>query len=65
MKSSNEYNEKHIEQGRAIARGMNQENVQQQKNMAKAGKRHQTMLENAAEKALGGQGVKFNAPGDY
>ena len=54
-----------VEQGRAIARGMHAENEQKQKNMAKAGKRRQTMLSNAAEKALGGEGVKFNAPADY
>ncbi len=50
-----------VEHGRAIARGMNDENVQRQKNMARAGKRHATMLERAATKALSGEGVKFNA----
>lgn len=42
------------EHGRVIARGMEDIKVEQQKNMAKADKRKQTMLENAAEKALSG-----------
>lgn len=40
--------------GRIIARAMREENVQHQKNMIKAEKRQQTMLENAAERALQG-----------
>jgi hypothetical protein len=55
-------NDDMVEQGRAIARGMHAENEQKQKNMAKAGKRKQTMLENAATQALSGEGVKFSAP---
>ena len=45
---------KEVKQGRAIARGMTQENAQKEKNQAKAGKRKETMLEKAAEKALSG-----------
>lgn len=52
MKSS----DKLTEQGRAIAQGMQQIKVEQKKNMAKADKRKQTMLENAAEIALSGNG---------
>lgn len=62
MKSSKNYNDDMVEQGKAMARGMHAENEQKQKNIAKAGKRKHTMLENAAQKALSGQGVKFNAP---
>lgn len=54
MKSSKEYNDEMVENGRAMARGMRQENMQHEKNMAKASKRQQTMLENAAEQALSG-----------
>lgn len=39
-----------IEQGRAIARGMEEIQTQKQKNMAKETKRRQTMINNAAEK---------------
>jgi len=52
MKSSNE--SKPIELGRVIAQGMNDIKVEKEKNMAKAEKRHQTMLSKAAEKALSG-----------
>ena len=45
-------NDKMVGQGRAIARGMHLEQVQREKNMAKAVKRKSTMLENAAERAL-------------
>lgn len=56
MKSSKHYsNEKMVENGKAMARGMRQENMQHEKNMAKAGRRRQTMLENAAEEALSGR----------
>lgn len=40
------------EQGRAIARGMDEINVQKQKNMVKEGRRMKSMLKNAAEKVL-------------
>jgi hypothetical protein len=53
MKSSKLLN-KEVEQGRAIARGMQEMNLQHQKNMAKAEKRRATMLERAAEKVLSG-----------
>ncbi len=54
MKSSKSFKDEQVENGRAIARGMSQFKVQAEKNMAKAEKRKQTMLENAAEKAIGG-----------
>lgn len=41
--------------GRVIAQGMEDVKVQKEKNMAKAEKRTQTMLSNAAEKALSGR----------
>lgn len=44
--------DKQVERGRAIARGMHLQQVQQEKNMAKAEKRRDTMLKNAAEQAL-------------
>jgi hypothetical protein len=44
--------DKQVGQGRAIALGMHQQKMQIEKNMAKAVKRRQTMLENAAEKEL-------------
>ena len=44
--------DKLVGQGRDIARGMHLEKMQIEKNMAKAVKRKQTMLENAAEKEL-------------
>lgn len=43
------------ENGRAIARGMEDARVEKQKNMAKAEKRRATMLERAAEEALSGK----------
>lgn len=49
--------DKAVELGRVIARGMDEVRVQKEKNMAKADKRRQTMLENAAEKALSGGGA--------
>lgn len=52
MKLSQE--DKLREHGRVIARGMNDIKVEKQKNMAKATKRQQTMLERAAEQALSG-----------
>jgi hypothetical protein len=41
-------------QGRAIARGISQENAQKERNMAKATKRKDTMLRNEAERMLRG-----------
>jgi hypothetical protein len=60
MKSSltDKQQEQLRERGRVIARGIEDVKVEQQKNMAKAEKRHQTMLERAAERALSG-GVQF------
>lgn len=52
MKLSN--NDKLVEHGRVIARGMHQEKMQQEKNMMKAEKRQTTMLHRAAERALSG-----------
>jgi hypothetical protein len=52
MKFSNLSTVKAVEQGKAIAQGMHLKNMQIEKNMAKAVKRRQTMLENAAEKEL-------------
>ena len=46
--------DKLVEHGRVIARGMHLEKVQQEKNMIKADRRKATMLENAAEIALSG-----------
>lgn len=54
MKSSKNYSDAKVEEGKAMARGMREENMRHEKNIAKAGKRKQTMLENAAEKALSG-----------
>lgn len=48
MKSSK--NDKMVEQGKAIAQGMEKIRLQNEKNIAKAVKRKQTMLEHAAEK---------------
>lgn len=39
--------------GKAIARGISQENAQKERNTQVAAKRRDTMLRNAAEKALG------------
>lgn len=47
------------EQGRAIARGITEENARKEKNQAKADKRQATMLERAAERALSGNGVQY------
>lgn len=44
--------DKEVERGRAIARGMEEIRLQNEKNMAKAVRRKNTMLERAAEKAL-------------
>lgn len=38
-----------VEQGRVIARAMEEQKLQKEKNMAKADRRKATMLENAAE----------------
>lgn len=40
------------EQGRAIARGIAEENARKEKNQAKAEKRTKTMIRNAAEKVM-------------
>lgn len=62
MKSSPNHKEEEMKAyGRVIARGIKDLKVEQQKNMAKAEKRHQTMLENAAERALSG-GVQHRLP---
>lgn len=50
--SNNSKPNKLIEQGRAIALGIHNLKVGQEKNKAKAEKRKQTMLEQAAERAL-------------
>lgn len=42
------------EQGRAIARGMTEENARKERNEAKEVKRQATMLENAARTLIGG-----------
>lgn len=44
--------DKEVDQGRVIAHGMDKYFMQQEKNMIKADKRRETMLHNAAEKAL-------------
>lgn len=41
-----------VEQGRAIARGIAEANAQKERNMAKAAKRNETMLRNAAQKVF-------------
>jgi len=41
-----------VEQGRAIARGLDEIQTQKQRNMAKEAKRSKTMLRNAAEKEM-------------
>ncbi len=51
--------DKVTEQGRAIARGIAEENARKEKNQAKAVKRQATMLERAAERALSGSGVQY------
>ena len=48
-------------QGRAIAQGMHDVKVEQEKNMARAAKRRETMLERAAENVLSG-GVQRRRP---
>ena len=53
-KEQKEHNEIR-EHGRIIARGMNDVKVEREKNMAKAVKRRETMLANAAEQALSGK----------
>ena len=42
------------EHGRLLARGIEDIKVEKEKNIARAAKRHQTMLERAAESALSG-----------
>lgn len=55
MNLSKDNKEKSKEHGRVIAQGMEEVKVEKEKNMAKAVKRKQTMLENAAEIALSGR----------
>lgn len=43
------------ELGRAIARGMSEQAAQKERNMQKAERRRETMLENAAEAVLSGR----------
>lgn len=52
--STHSLTDRHAEQGRAIARAMQEVQVEKQKNMAKAERRKATMLENAAEQVLSG-----------
>ena len=52
MKSFDTLTDKQTEQGRAIARGIAEENAQKEKNQAKAEKRTKIMLRNAAEKVF-------------
>ena len=52
MNSSDTLTDKQAEQGRAIARGIAEENARKEKNQAKAEKRAKTMLRNAAEKVF-------------
>lgn len=47
--SSTSSSEKDKELGKAIARGILEENAQKERNMQKAQKRKETMLKNAAE----------------
>jgi hypothetical protein len=56
MKSSGVFKKEEVlkEHGRVIARGIEDLKVENQKNMAKAAKRHQTMLERAADRVLSG-----------
>lgn len=44
--------EEALEQGRAIARGMEEIQAQKQKNMARESRRMRTMIKNAAEKEM-------------
>lgn len=46
--------EEQLQLGRVIAQGMNEIKVEKEKNMIKADKRKQTMLERAAEQVLRG-----------
>ncbi len=43
-------NEQVLKQGRAIARGMQEENARKEKNQASAEKRKETLLRNTADK---------------
>ena len=52
MNSSEPLTVKQVEQGRAIARGMNEIQTQKQNNMAKEAKRQKTMIRNAANKTM-------------
>ena len=48
--------------GRVIAQGMNDIKVERKKNMTKRAESRATALEKAADEALSGRGVKFDAP---
>lgn len=56
MKSSETFKtfKENLQLGRVIAQGIREDKVEKAKNMAKAEKRKQTMLEQSAEKALSG-----------
>lgn len=53
--SQNSKEEQMKEHGRVIARGMAEIAVEKEKNMMKAARRKETMLENAAERVLSGK----------
>lgn len=46
------WKEEQLAQGRAIARGISEEDARKEKNQAKAEKRKETMLRNAADKVF-------------
>lgn len=52
MKSSEQLTNKQVEQGRAIARGMDEIQTQKQNNMARAEKRIKSTIRNAANKEM-------------
>lgn len=52
MKSSSESTDPVVEQGRAIARGMEEIRAQKEKNEARSEKRFNTRLRNAADKEM-------------
>lgn len=52
MKLSNESTDPNVEQGRAIARGMEEIRVQKEKNLAREDKRMKSMLRNAANREM-------------
>ena len=52
MNLSQDSTDKNVEQGRAIARGMDEIQTQKEKNTAKEAKRMTTMIRNAANKLM-------------